>query len=1014
MLAAVVAAFGPAVVAWITGRRVMRQADDPALPELLFARRSLLAKTAAVAVVIMIFLAAGHGWWVLPVMLIGLLAGGFPMRRALWQEPWGLGAYLWANVRAFFAFAGPWIVAALTPFMVLSTAVVGPRTAYATAAIAFVVILVWQHWYRQAWLALMRAEPVTDPTLLSRFADVAARSRAATADAYRFGDPASAMMNAVAVPHVRRPAVAFTHTLLRELGPDEVVAVYAHETAHLEHFDTRRMKRLRLVGILLALLSAGIPLAMMTYAGTFGGLLGWIWILALIIAFSRRAAVSRKHETESDLRAVALTGDGEALVRALTALHVHARVPRRWAQRDEEASTHPSLANRIRDIRAASGQGTAPASAPLAAPVVFRGVEPGTWVALDAERAHWGSGAPADAAPELPVLRERSSSYRAAAYGELAGLRIETRGDRRVLAATDRAGSSWSTAVAPADVKAVQEMLDLVDVRFGARTQTGIHSAVVQLVAAALLLSLLLAGQFGVVLLPVALAAFRPAAATLAAAGVMALARVLLAAGEPGTFWGGDYATTSLALAGGLAAGLLWLAWRRRADRANDDPRVLLGMLGLAGVLQLASIFSAGLPMVPTFALPAAALLGVSVLGAGAALVFAPGRRRRVGAVLATLGAIGAIGATAADRSTAGMPEIAWERVVAAENGRVEIGPAAARLRAAPGGERFAIGQWADESVDFGEFGDEQETTHGPMAFLVGDFAGGRRTVRARDLAFVDDDRVLALSRLDSVLELRLESAMDSSAPLHRDLLPPLAGATVTADPSSGTWTVSGRDASSGDLVRIEGRVGASDTTMRRWPASRVTWFAPLLFDHGASLVVARPPRRVATPFPLPSASMFRHELWRVDASGREELAGSLTGFPSCVQPRVDVAGLCLANEGRRASLWRVSAEAVERVARLADPVGNPTMMNGRWLATAWTDGGFVVVDLEKGVGLRVSVPDSNMAREAVETRAGIIALVQTYDEARGRAVVVRYTVGSPAPRMAAPLRRPADRPPRG
>jgi hypothetical protein len=201
---------------------------------------------------------------------------------------------------------------------------------------------------------------------------------------------------------------------------------------------------------------------------------------------------------------------------------------------------------------------------------------------------------------------------------------------------------------------------------------------------------------------------------------------------------------------------------------------------------------------------------------------------------------------------------------------------------------------------------------------------------------------------------------------------------------------------------------------MRRWPAAKVTWFAPLLFDHGASLVVARPPERTRTPIPLPGANLFRHDLWRVDASGREQFAGRLTGFPTCVQPRADADGYCLANEGRRSSLWRVDARVVERVARLSDPVGNPTITNGRWLATTWTDAGFVILDLAEGRGLRIRVSDSSTAREAVETRAGIIALVQTYDGARSRSSVVRYTVQAPSPRMAVPASRSSRSIPRG
>ena len=200
-----------------------------------------------------------------------------------------------------------------------------------------------------------------------------------------------------------------------------------------------------------------------------------------------------------------------------------------------------------------------------------------------------------------------------------------------------------------------------------------------------------------------------------------------------------------------------------------------------------------------------------------------------------------------------------------------------------------------------------------------------------------------------------------------------------------------------------------------RSPASeaRINARFAMLFERGTSLVVARPPVRTGTPLPLLGAGVFRHDLWRVDETGHEQFAGRLTGFPTCVQPRADADGLCLANEGRRASVWRVDADGVERVARLADPVGSPTMTNGRWLATTWTDAGFVLLDLDARRGFRISVADSNLAREAVETRAGIVALVQSYDGARGRSSIVRYTV-PPGGRTAAPARRAAAPVPRG
>ena len=60
------------------------------------------------------------------------------------------------------------------------------------------------------------------------------------------------------------------------------------------------------------------------------------------------------HETESDLRAVALTGDPDALARALTKIHAYAHLPRRVDAEHEQQASHPSLARRIKAIRSAT------------------------------------------------------------------------------------------------------------------------------------------------------------------------------------------------------------------------------------------------------------------------------------------------------------------------------------------------------------------------------------------------------------------------------------------------------------------------------------------------------------------------------------------------------------------------------------------------------------------------------------------------------------------------------------
>jgi Zn-dependent protease with chaperone function len=84
-----------------------------------------------------------------------------------------------------------------------------------------------------------------------------------------------------------------------------------------------------------------------------------VWFGALAAALAARAqgqASGRRRRAIK--RAVAVTGEGEPLISALTKLYTLARMPRRIERRQEQAGTHPSLSRRIRDIRAAAG--TAP------------------------------------------------------------------------------------------------------------------------------------------------------------------------------------------------------------------------------------------------------------------------------------------------------------------------------------------------------------------------------------------------------------------------------------------------------------------------------------------------------------------------------------------------------------------------------------------------------------------------------------------------------------------------------
>ena len=68
----------------------------------------------------------------------------------------------------------------------------------------------------------------------------------------------------------------------------------------------------------------------------------------LLAALVWRARNRQRNETASDRRAVELTGDGEALVRALAKLYLFARIPRRHGLK---AVTHKRIRRGAGELR---------------------------------------------------------------------------------------------------------------------------------------------------------------------------------------------------------------------------------------------------------------------------------------------------------------------------------------------------------------------------------------------------------------------------------------------------------------------------------------------------------------------------------------------------------------------------------------------------------------------------------------------------------------------------------------
>ncbi len=161
-------------------------------------------------------------------------------------------------------------------------------------------------------------------------------------------------------------AIGLTPSLLERLGPREVLAVVAHELAHLAAGDLGLM---RVVGVLggiarsfaqLGLLLAlfGLPLSLVA-----GVAIPWLTVLALVVApwviHWLTLALSRLRERDADAAAVELTGDPLALASALVKIEAAARGPW-WMQMfrvelPERWRTHPRTEDRVLRLREMAG-----------------------------------------------------------------------------------------------------------------------------------------------------------------------------------------------------------------------------------------------------------------------------------------------------------------------------------------------------------------------------------------------------------------------------------------------------------------------------------------------------------------------------------------------------------------------------------------------------------------------------------------------------------------------------------
>ncbi len=946
----------PGLLAWWSGRRLVRRRNDPALAERLFERRTRLAQVSAVLIVALYFVVPDRVLLGALLLVAGLLIGSFPARKALFEETWGLGAYLRAVLRGVAAGLGFWILLAATP------AIVGalPGFPWPVALGLAAGLFAWSERFPEAFLALLGAAPLDRSDLAARFAAVLQRAQADPPKLYRVGVPGGRWVNAFALPSTRSPAVAFSDTLLELLDPDEIAAVFAHEVAHLEYYHPRRLRRLRIVTALAVLFAAlQMPLAL-GWLPDAAGMIAWGWLGLVLIALLVRLARQKTLESASDQRAAVLCSDPETLIRALTKIHIFNRIPRRWALDAEQHASHPSLARRIQAIRADAGT----ASGAPAPPTVLGSTTPGTLVILDADRGYWLEGVPADAPRDPGALREQARTYRSVAYVELVELRIRTGlAGQPSLVATGRTGRSWRVPLRPEDVGPAQAALDAIDVRLAPASALHRRPVLGTLAAAGVFFATLYSVHLSVVLLPALIGTFRPLPPALAALGVTAIAQAALALRSTGAAARvpfGLAALTAMAVFGALALGAAVLRVRAGQAHRRGDVAVTAGVLGIiAGVMLAGMVWAVtmGVTTIPPGAIEGA---GLALLGAAAALATHPARPTRWAAAGATAGAAVVFGAGWAGffPGAAPHPLMQGPRLDQADAAvnvlrRVDLGTFASSLRVSPGASHFAVRR-------------HSRSEEASPRFRVGRFTGDFRDVAALDLAFLDDARVLAVVAAGHALELRVLAADTGAAGGWRGALPPLEDPRLRADPASGMWTVVGTDPESGEFVAVVGRVDSEASVVDRWRLTGAAGYGGLAYLSATRSAFAVKSRLTAMSF-FPvwlvlGVPPIQQEVWRLEGDGERRLA-TAPALVQCLDPLPgDEALLCLAHDADRTVLWSAAAsgDTVRVLGALPGLVRLGRRESQGHLGCVTATGGLLLVNLPARTATRISLPSAS------------------------------------------------------
>ncbi len=949
-------AFVPAIIAYVRGRKIAQFADDPALPERLAAGGHVTSGSLAFTIWLLLMVTGRAAIWAIPLTVIAFFAAALPLRRILYNETWSLAFYLSFVIRFFIAFWTFWLLVCAMPALALWA---GNR-AWIVALVTGAGLLLLAERQTEVIRWLIRAKPIADEAIRARFDRLVAASGLA-APHFEFVDlKGGSIANAFALPSLGRSAVVFSGPLLQRLDADETDAICAHELAHLEYYNPRRLRHQRLVSRSLVIAGAVLTPLLQQLIPSLAWWACVLWTPVVLVSIAVLVQHRQKHETASDLRAVALTGNSEALVRALIRVHAIARVPRRWDADLERHMSHPSLKRRIQDIRRAAG--TPPAA--LGDAAVFESAA--------------GSGRVVFRDETLELVEGAAASH-CLRYDRLSELRIAaTRTGETSLLTADRNGHRWQMPLCVDDVPRLQAVLDIVDTR----VETGAPALAIQpmLVRAATFVVFIVSLNTGLlaVAMVLAMTLLRTEAPLVGAAGLAAMAGAVLTWRDPVAPFGMlpdefEAIFAAILLIGGVL--LSWLAYARRRDEVPPPVWKLVSAVAVAAFASwlLPMMGSRGIDAVGLHQAarnwPSSVVLPLALAGAMMMSTRKTIRVASVAAVVASAIAAGVGSQAFLDRFGGDLflvPATDLKvRTLDRPITEFTVPFGVSELHLSPGG--LSIAAVARRQ-------DNRTTIH------IGRAGQGLTPVDADGALFIDDDRALVWTVDGSRTDLREVHVAGPETAGWQLRVTGLLTPSVSLDPNSGRWRLA--SPAGVDVVEArEGVVGTEQVNSYRWnmPKGHGSPFMPIALSGDRALAL-EPRPDLASPmtnplgvfmFVLASAPHWRSTIWALGPDGASDLGTSRLELECHLLPLAG-GGACQIFDASRTRFFTMDAatHGITAVASLPGRFFVGEHPRGGWI-TGWYQSAVVAVRLAPVDAIRVVGPDGARAHMlAVSERA--------------------------------------------